>query len=447
MKGDAMRARRLGVALMAVAVLMWGLPAAAVADPFVSAWSIIGLRPVPSPSYHFPQISGDNIVFGQQVPGENIMLERFSLVTGSASLFQSPPDGQNMLSASISGDWVVWKAGPDIGAKNIKTGAVKRITNYSGMVSGSSPSVSTASGAYVVWMRSDSVNPDVMGKNLATNGSVFTIAGGPQWQAYPSIYGKRVAYVLDDGAGNRNIYVKTIGSSAAPRKITNNDLGPLETAIGDHLVVWRIRNGSGRLAIRYYDYDTGLTYDGPSSTEYDMQRAWVSGDRILYGMATGPSDMSLHVWDTRIARTSASAASLTVASAVEYESYAFDGGRITYASGDEIYYARLAIPSISLNAVPTRIPHLGHIHLTGSISDLGVRIGGAKLGVERYASGKWTRIKTLTASATGTFSYQTPHNHAKTKYRVVYDGQATVAQVPWTNHLSTRSAVKTAWPR
>jgi hypothetical protein len=105
------------------------------------------------------------------------------------------------------------------------------------------------------------------------------------------------------------------------------------------------------------------------------------------------------------------------------------------------------VPSISLSSVPSRISRGGHIHLTGSISDLGHRIGGAKLYVEKYAAGKWTPIKLLTASTTGTFSYKTPAAHSKTKYRVVYNGNVDLLDAPASEHLSTVSAVKTAWPR
>ena len=84
--------------------------------------------------------------------------------------------------------------------------------------------------------------------------------------------------------------------------------------------------------------------------------------------------------------------------------------------------ARLAAPSISARSVPKRIAHGGRLRLKGSISDQGVPIGGPTSGIERYGSGKWSRIKTITTTSPGTYSYYTPKNYSKKQYRVVYDG-------------------------
>jgi hypothetical protein len=124
-----------------------------------------------------------------------------------------------------------------------------------------------------------------------------------------------------------------------------------------------------------------------------------------------------------------------------------DGNQLTYMSGNIVYFAKLVVPTISLDPVPSRIAHGGHIHLKGSISDQGHRVGGATIGIERYGSGRWTRIKTLTATSAGAFSYQTPKNSVKTKYRVVYDGKIDHFGSPSADHLSAVSSVKTAWPR
>jgi hypothetical protein len=421
--------------LLAAILLMLIAPTAAAASPFVMEWSIISR--IESAMESFPGISGDHVIYSRT--DTSTVVAVFDLVTGSRSLLQ-PADGQSMLNAKISGDWVVWTEGLGIWARNLKGGPARRVTDFGGY-----PSVSTVDGAYVVWGATDGTTANVYAKNLATNGKVFMLTGGPYIQTAPVVYGKRVAYV-DDSNGHYNVCVKTIGSSAPPTRITDGPYDISSQSIGSHLVAWRVDNGSGQQVIRYYDFDTGMTYDGPSSTVYDMGAPYVSGDRILY--STG--DISNHllcVWDTRIAKTSPGSASFLVAEGGWVDGGAIDGNQIAYSDGSEILYARLAVPSIALNSVPARIPHNGHIHLKGSISDQGIRIGGATLGIEKYASGKWTRIKTITASSTGSFSYQTPHNHSKTKYRVVYDGHVMVSEVPWTNHLSTVSAVKTAWPR
>jgi hypothetical protein len=112
-----------------------------------------------------------------------------------------------------------------------------------------------------------------------------------------------------------------------------------------------------------------------------------------------------------------------------------------------MHYAVLTAPSFSLHSVPSRISHGGHIHLTGYVSDQGRRIAGARIGIEKYSSGKWVLVKTLTATSTGDFTYKTSKTYSKTKYRVVYDGYMSATAAPARNHLSTVSAVKTAWPR
>jgi hypothetical protein len=217
--------------------------------------------------------------------------------------------------------------------------------------------------------------------------------------------------------------------------------------IGDHLVVWLVHNAAGKDMIRYFDYNTGATYDGPSGATYDMVNPRVSGDRILYNTPNG-SDHDLFVFDTRLAKTYGSMASFKLAGTGDDEKMgAISGNEVVYIAGISPIWGRLAVPSISLNSVPKRIPRHGHIHLKGSISDQGHRIGYASLGIERYASGAWTRIKTLTASSTGTFSYKTPTAHSKTPYRVVYDGRIAIAAPGALTHLSTVSATKTAWPR
>jgi hypothetical protein len=243
------------------------------------------------------------------------------------------------------------------------------------------------------------------------------------------------------------VYVKTIGAGSASLKLTSDGKQQWSPDIGDHLVAWETLNAAGRLMIRFYDFDTGLVYDGPTSATYNMVNPQVSGDRILYNRQNGP-DYDLCAWDTRLAKSSATMASIEITSTVLGDLYGrIEGNQIAFLSGNVVYYARLAAPSIALKAVPTRIAHGGHIHVAGTISDRGHRIAGATLRIEKYAAGKWAQVAAVAASSTGAFSYKTPKTYAKTNYRVVYNGRATMFTIPAAEHLSTRSAVKTAWPR
>jgi hypothetical protein len=177
----------------------------------------------------------------------------------------------------------------------------------------------------------------------------------------------------------------------------------------------------------------------------------VSGDRIVYDSSSGTVP-NFYIWDTRVARIpGAFPTSLLAASGWGDSEGAISGNDVAWATGGfdgstTPLWGRLATPSISVGSVPKRIARGRRLHLVGSISDQGHRIGNAQLGIERYSSGRWTRIKTLTASSAGSFSYYTPKNTSKTSYRVVYDGYSSFS-ASLANHLSTVSSTKTAWPR
>jgi hypothetical protein len=336
---------------------------------------------------------------------------------------------------------VAWYQGGQIRAKNVKTGALVSVPTVAG-VDNSWP---TISGNYIVWQANQiGIDWDVKGWNLATH-APFTVAGSDDIDEYAAtVYGKRVSY-LDDEGGLRNLRVATIGSSATPSLLATDAWYP---TIGEHLVVWASSNAAGKKAIFYHDFETGGTYTGPSSDVYDLRDLKVAGDRITYTMSNGVDD-DIFVFDTMLARAQGvENASFPIAATMANESLAnTSGNQIVYLSDGRPMWGTLVTPSVSLNAVPTRIPHLGHIHLVGSISELGRRLGGVSIRIEKYASGKWTSIKTLTTTASGTFSYQTSHNHSKTSYRVVYAGNSAFFDAGLLTHLSAVSSVRVAWPR
>jgi hypothetical protein len=369
----------------------------------------------------------------------------------SADSALPPLAGSNAWGVVATDDWAVWSEHNDIHALNLRTGAVKHVTNDTRV--DSSPQISDADGTYVVWQSKVDANATVSAikvKNLNTGGSPSTLVSEADFPQNPHIYGKRVAY-FGHYNGFSNVFVKTIGSSAAPLRITGftgNVPGVLEQclAIGNHIVAWRGWETPTTIFTYYYDYNTGLTKKVfvPGNVIYDPN---VSGDRMIVYVGGDPT-WDMRVYDTRIAKTNEPFALVDVTDGDTGMQGSIDGSRIAYLLDREIHFVKLTVPSISLNSVPKRIPHKGHIHLKGSISDQGIRIGGASLGIERYASGKWTLIKTITASAAGTFSYQTPHNHSKTKYRVVYDGfMGSMFGSQAEEHLSAVSSVKTAWPK
>jgi hypothetical protein len=128
---------------------------------------------------------------------------------------------------------------------------------------------------------------------------------------------------------------------------------------------------------------------------------------------------------------------------------AIGGNTAVYLSNGYPYWAKFAVPSVSIGSVPTRIPHHGHIHLKGYLSDQGVPLSYTTVYVEKYSSttGKWNKVKTLTTSKTGYYSYTTPTLYSKTKYRVAYDGSITLFSSGMSRHFSAVSSVRTGWPR
>jgi hypothetical protein len=445
-----MRAYRFRAALVVAMVLGFVFPAVATANPFSMDWNILGYEVSP-PQYFTPYIDGNNIFYRV---GTGTPLWRFNLVTGKGYALP-PAAGANAWGPVAAGDWVAWVEDWNIHATNLKTGAHKHVTNEGDWHydQDSMLSISDADGTYAVWQWGESweTTPTaIKAKNLRTNGPVFTLASGSGRVRRPSIYGKRVVYIAD-WSGRGNVYLKTIGSSASPIRLTSisgdTSLGEESVNIGSHLVVWREWTNATAYTIHYYDFDTGQTYEVPTGISNSIYTPGVSGDRILYFARVGDDSSDVRVWDTRVAKTIPAFAAIDVSTGDTAQEGTIDGNRIAYLDDRRLYFAKLMVPSISLKGVPRRISHGARIRLWGSISDQGIRIGGATLGIEKYAAGKWTRIKTLTASSTGSFSYYTPKNHSKTKYRVVYDGKMAPFAPATTSHLSTVSAVKTAWPR
>jgi hypothetical protein len=442
-----MRSTRIRLAILAAVVTAaLPLPAFAASNAFLTTRGLIGGGV--GTVYSSSVISGDNVIMVARVntPGSRAVLQRFNLVAASSTVFSSDPT-YDLAEPAISGDWVVWYRNKDIQAKNIKTGVVKDITTDAAAPIDAFPSIS---GTFVVWSSLNGTHWDLKAKDLATGAAPFVFAGGAGNQVLPSAYGKRVAY-LAGSIGAYDIYVKTIGSSAAAKRITNSSADKDTPRMGDHLVAWCEKNTSGKWMIRYYDFNTGLIYDGPSSMSDDMVNPRVSGDRIVYDSSSG-ANPNFYVWDTRIARVPGAFPNLLLAATSWGDSEgAISGNDVAWVTGGfdgstAPLWGRLAAPSISVGSVPKRIARGRRLHLVGSISDQGHRIGNAQLGIERYSAGRWTRIKTLTASSTGSFSYYTPKNTSKTSYRVVYDGY-TGYLASLVNHLSTVSRAKTAWPR
>lgn len=433
------------LALALVAALLASAPIAptgAFAAPFLIDRGIIGLSILSE--YGTPDVSGDTVVYVARTtaPLGKWRVLAFNVRSGVTTTVASDPDFDLTLPA-ISGDWVVWERNLDIKAKNLKTGVVKDVTNDGISTVEIAPQVS---GGYVTYMAFNGVDWDVKAKNLGNTDAPFSVADGPGWQVSPSISGGRVAYT-DNASGSFNIRVKTLGSSAPAEKITDNAVDQALPSIGDHMIAWQVRNASGHWMLRYFDWYTGETRDGPTSNTHDVMNPQVSGDRILYDLSNG-ADQDLLVWDARVARTAAFPFPFVLAETSGNEWWGKMSGKdVVFTVNTSPYFARLAAPSITLNSVPKRIRRGARITLKGSISDQGHRIGKAVLGVERLSSGKWTRIKTITATSSGTFSTTTPKNTSKKQYRVVYDGQLVFLGATARNHLSAISSVRTAWPR
>lgn len=442
-----MKTGRYGVALVAIVLAAALLaPTAAMANGWILERGMLGGFFIFT-EWTRPDISGNNAVYQSRATFPTTgkwSLNRFDLRTGITSTVATSATW-DVDECAISGDWMVWQVGADIHAKNLKTGVKKNVTNDGLTTLELAPAIS---GTYVVWSAYNGSNWDVKGKNLASTSPPFTIASGAGDQSQPSIHGKRVAYrdavILSAG----QIKVKTIGSSSSAKMITNNLVDQNSPSIGDHLVAWRVKNTDGFWMIKYYNYDTGGTSNGPSDSTVDMQNPQVSGDRILYDYYTGAGTLKdMFVWDVRAARSFAAPLAMPNTGGDEIWGK-ISGNSAVYLSNGAPYWAKLAVPSLSVGSVPRRIAHGARIRLKGTLSDQGVPIGKANLRVERYSSGKWIKVTTIKTTSSGTYSYYTPKNYSKRQYRVAYDGNIGFIFSPGTaTHFSKVSSVRTAWPR
>jgi hypothetical protein len=437
-----MKLGRLRLALtVAVIAIVLLVPTVAMANGWFLERNLFGMTM--GVGYSAPDVSGDWVVLRTRavVPGALWGLTKVDLRSGTSSAFASDPY-QDVGAPAVDGYWVAYEVDSDIYVKNLATGVRKRITSDGDFIEEASPVIS---GKYVVWTVYGSTM-DIYGKDFTSTKPAFPIAVGVGDQSDPSIHGTRVAYREALSPSVAHIKVKAIGSSAGARVIAEDTVDQEAPSIGSHLVAWRAYVG-GHWMIRYHNFDTGETLDGPSSSSYDMVNPQVSGDRILYDVSNG-SDQDAHVFDVRVRRASGVGVSSfpLPGTGADESSGKISGSACVYMSGGSPMWAKLAVPSLTIGSVPTRVPHHGHIHLKGTLSDQGVRIGGASLRVEKYSGGHWILVKTLTTSASGAYSYQTPTLHSKTKYRVAYDGNRSLFGAGVTQHFSAVSSVRTGWP-
>ena len=178
-----------------------------------------------------------------------------------------------------------------------------------------------------------------------------------------------------------------------------------------------------------------------------MQNPRVSGDRILFDYSNG-TDNDTWVVDARVSRVG-----LTLPFVVANSSSDDFWGRITgnnfvYLSNGYPYWAKLAVPGLTINSLPTRIARSARVTLVGKLTDQGLGVGGVALRVERRsASGTWDKIASLTTAASGAYTYKSPKNTVKTSYRIAYDGSPIFFGPTIGAHFSAVSSARVAWPR
>ncbi len=436
------RARMCAIVTLALALALTAVPAAAFANSFVIERGLLGGL-WGSVQWAAPDVSGHWAVFLYSPNPGLFQLHKVDLRSGVRSVVATDAtDG--IESPAVDGDWVAYAVGGDIRVKNLATGTLKKVTNDGATTAESDPVIS---GHYVVWEVDDGVDIDLWGKDFTSSHAKFLVAGGTGNQMQPSISGKRVAYRDESGGDTHGqIMIKTIGSSSSAWNITSDAGNYWLPSIGDHLVAW-LGDAGGHAALRTYNYETKTWVYGPSDPSWDVLDPQVAGDRVVYGMSDGVK-LGLYLWDFRVQRASGSVVSFPFTDlAGDQESAKVAGNSCVYLSGGWPIWARFQVPSLSVGAVPRRIPHHGHIHLKGTLTEQGLPIAGAHLRVEKYSGGKWVLAKTLTTSASGAYAYKTPPLHAKTKYRVAYDGMFSMSVPGVAEHLSAVSAVRTGWPR
>ena len=163
------------------------------------------------------------------------------------ALVDGPVDAtsQDQLEPVVQAERVVWTDFRDVGPgeiymKNLRTGAVQRITNNPG--GQIQPYIH---GHWIVWSDNRQGNQlDLYGYNML-RGVTVQLTDTPYDESRPFVSGDWVVYAEDlPGGLNRNLRLLNLGNLASVQ-LTNALSGKDKPAIGANKVVWRDQQGSG----------------------------------------------------------------------------------------------------------------------------------------------------------------------------------------------------------
>ena len=190
------------------------------------------------------------------------------------------PSGSTCIQPALSSTHAAWSERVstadnfDLYTLNLATGVETRVTNTAWVTE----SVVCMQGSNIVYQAVDGTTTRL----YLYNGSSSRLIANSYYTA--SIFGDRIAYSVNLGSNNYEIYVYDIATWASTR-ITNNsttDIGPLLT---DSMVVWRGFDGSD-YELYAYEFSTDQILR-LTDNAYNDDNPQVSGNRVVWEASVG----------------------------------------------------------------------------------------------------------------------------------------------------------------
>lgn len=340
---------------------------------------------------------------------------------------------------SASGSWIAFEddrngdpgANPDIYLVNLTTGVETLLTpNAAAQQDPAVTGGALATGTRVVWEDRRNGDWDIYLYDAGTATTKRLTSKGAA-QVDPAIDGRRVVWA-DRRNGNWDIYLYDAVKKTTTR-LTTNGADQMAPAISGTMVVYQDdRNGDWDI----YGYDLAtkkerrLTRNAADQTAPAVSRRLerepvTPGWRVVYADArNGASD--IYLTDTVAGgqfRLTDDAAD-QLAAVISGDKVVWTDLRDT-SSGSataDVYRGHLVVPSISLDADPTVVRYNGTTTLSGYLRAGGEPISGAKLDLGSSPAPVSASVFTGTD---GEYGLRFAHIKVKTRFRMVYRGDAT----------------------
>jgi hypothetical protein len=271
-----MRCLRITILGLVTAMLVLVFAGSAFAAP--AGWTVSQVSSMTGGVYAYSvAVSGDRVVWVQQVPGGNVWMWRPT--EPARQISQDPDIGSEPV---ISGDRVAWLGYDAAQAMRV----VRTWTPSSGVTTvAACPTVSSnmgpaISGHHIVWSTQISPSPALQVYEWTPPSTVATVSASSDWVHDPRVGGTRVAWYESSG-GHSQVYTRASGDPA-PKQLT------------DHVVGWAYQPDCSQERVVWVDEDevsgdwfvrTWRASDDTSQTLgrcVSSIRPKVAGDRVAW---------------------------------------------------------------------------------------------------------------------------------------------------------------------